>query len=102
MARLSIIAIHVLAASILFYFALAIDSLGEHVESWFEAALGWLILMCPALLITGRIAWLLRRPESAQSKVTLWLTLPISIGVVAIGTFLICLAYWRTGTWGLP
>ena len=83
--------LYVLAASILFYFGVAIVSLtpGGYHESWFEAALPLLIFMFPALLITGRIAWLLSKARP------LWLTVPISIGVVAIGAVLISLAIWR-------
>jgi len=69
---------------------------GDPHESLPEAALPLLIFTIPALLITGRIAWLLRRAESAESTARpLWLTVPISIGAVVIGAVLISIAIWR-------
>ena len=64
-----VIFLHVMAASVLFYLGVAMMLMspgGDPHESLLEAALPLLIFTIPALLITARIAWLLRRPASAQ------------------------------------
>jgi hypothetical protein len=87
-----------LVAAGLLYLGIGIPLLtpGGYKESLFQAVLPSLIFVCPALLITYRIASMLRRYGSPQSKArSLWLTLPISLGVVILGAVLISFLIFR-------
>jgi membrane protease YdiL (CAAX protease family) len=80
-------------ASLLFYLACAISFLvpgGGPKESLLEQAARPVLFLIPALLITFRIAWLLRRPHSPEQKGRgLKITLPLSLLAVMLGALLI-------------
>ena len=93
-----VLAVYFLVASVLLYFGIAIPMLtpGGHHESRFEAAMPYLLFVLPGLLVTFRIAWVLRRPTSAESKGRqLWLTLLLSVGGAFLGAVLISVLLWR-------
>jgi len=92
-----VLAIYFLVASVLLYFGIAIPMLtpGGYRESRFEAAMPYLFVL-PGLLVTFRVAWVLRRPASAESKGRqLWLTLLLSVGGAFLGAVLISVLLWR-------
>ena len=80
------VAIHlVLAATLLFFglVSLRLASRDASRDSLYNLAPSLLLFVTPALFFTMRIGWLLRRPSSEHSKARpLWLTLPLSLGVV--------------------
>jgi len=85
------------AASLLFYLAFASCFLlpgGGPKESLLERAALPFFLLVPALLITFRIAWRLRRPDSLERKGRgLQITLPFSLLAVILGGFLVSLIF---------
>ncbi len=86
-----VLAIYFLVASVLLYFGIAIPMLtpGGNHESPFEAAMPYSLFALPGLLVTLRIAWVLRRPASAESKgLQLWLTLLLGMGAHSWERFL--------------
>ena len=85
-------------ASFLLYLGIGIGTLvpAPPEESRFAQAMFPLFFVVLALLLTFRIAWILRRPESLQSKGRrLWLTLPLSLAGVFLGSVLVSVAMWR-------
>jgi hypothetical protein len=93
-----ILAIYFLVASVLLYFGIAIPMIapGGYHESRFELAIPYLTFVLPGLLVTFRIAWVLRRPASVESKGRpLWLTLLFSVGGASLGAVLLSVLIWR-------
>jgi hypothetical protein len=85
-------------ASFLLYIGLAICfvSPGGYHESALTQISRLALFIVPALLLTFRIAWIMRRPESPQLKGRgLRLTVPASLGIVVLGSILISLAIFR-------
>lgn len=85
-------------ASFLLYIGIAICFVppGGYHESALAQISRLALFILPALLLTFRIAWIMRRPESPQSKGRgLRLTIPVSIGIVVLGSILISIALFR-------
>jgi hypothetical protein len=94
--------VYFFVASVLLYLGIGVYALspGGYDESRFDQLVPFLFLILPALFLTCRIAWLLRRPGSDQLKGrSLWLTLPLSLGVVLLEAVLISLVIFRQ-QWG--
>jgi predicted small integral membrane protein len=92
------VAVYFLVASGLLYVGIAMGTVlpGGYPESRLEKTVPVLFFILPALLLTCRIAWLLRQPASNQSRGRSFrLTLPLSLGVVLLGAILISLAIFR-------
>jgi predicted small integral membrane protein len=92
------VAMYFLVASVLLYSGIAMGTVlpGGYHESQFEKTVPLLFFILPALLLTCRIAWLLRQPASNQSRgCSFRLTLPLSLGVVLLGAALISLVIFR-------
>ena len=88
-------------ASFLLYIGVAICfvSPGGYHESVLAQISRLALFIVPALLLTFRIAWIMRRPESPQSKGRgLRLTIPMSLGIVVLGSILISVVIFR-GHW---
>jgi len=86
------------AASVLLYIGIAICFVSP--DGYHESALPQIgslaLFIVPALLLTFRIAWIMRRPESPQSKGRgLRLTIPVSLGIVVLGSVLISVVLFR-------
>jgi hypothetical protein len=85
------IGLYFAVASFLLYLGIGISALvpAPPDESRFAQAILPLLFVLLALLLTFRLAWILRRPGSPQSKRRrLWLTLPISLAGVFLGSVL--------------
>lgn len=92
------VAVYFLVAPVLLYVGIVMGTVlpGGYHESRFEKTVPLLFFILPALLLTCRIAWLLRQPASNQSRgCGLRLTLPLSLGVVLLGAVLISLVIFR-------
>jgi hypothetical protein len=88
-------------ASFLLYLGVAVCfvSPGGYRAPLFEKALPVLVTTLPALLLTFRIAWILRRPESDARKARgLLVTIPLSLAGVMLGALLISVLIFR-GSW---
>jgi hypothetical protein len=84
-------------ASFLLYLGVAMWLLtpGGYHESLLEQAIPALFILFAGILICG-IAWLLRRAESVEPKLrSRRLTLPLTLGIVLMGSVLISLAVFR-------
>jgi hypothetical protein len=93
-----VLGIWFLVASVFLYLGIAMNLLdpGGYHKSRFEIAIPLVIFVSPALLMTFRIAWMLRRPGLSQLKGrSLWLTIPLSLGGVVLGAVLISVALFR-------
>ena len=93
-----VLAIYFLVASVLLYFGVAIPMItpGGYNESRFELAIPYVLFVLPGLVVTFRIAWVLRRPASLESKGRpLWLTLLLSVGGASLGAVLLSVLIWR-------
>jgi len=85
-------------ASFLLYLGVAVGftSPGGYHESAIEKILPHLVATLPALVLTLRIAWILRRPESAQRKALgLLVTIPLSLVTVLLGALVISVLIFR-------
>jgi len=90
--------IYFLIASFLLYLGVGVGSLlpAAPDESLLERVFPQLFSTLPALFLTFRIAWILRRSESPQSKGRgLLVTIPPSLGIVVVGSILISIAIFR-------
>jgi len=93
-----VLAVYFLVASVLLYFGIAIPMLdpGGYHESRFEVAMPYLLFVLPGLLVSFRIAWVLRQPASPESKGRpLWLTMLLSMGGAVVGAVLISVLLFR-------
>lgn len=95
-----ILGVYLLIASVLLYFGIAMElvSPGGYNESWFELVMPLLFFVIPALLLACRSAWMLRLELPQLKRFGLWLTLPLSLGLVSLGAILISVVIWR-GHW---
>ena len=96
--RLLTVGVYFVIASLLLYIGFAIGNLvpAPPEESRLAQAMFPLLFLLAALLLTFRIAWILRRPESSASKRRgLWLAVPLSIAGVFLGLVLVSVAVWR-------
>jgi|SRR5579871_111555 len=76
--------------------AVGFVSPGGYHESLLEKVPPHLVATLPALLLTLRIAWILRRPKSPQRKARgLLVTIPLSLVGVVLGAVLISILIFR-------
>jgi hypothetical protein len=93
-----VLGVYFAIASFLLYLGIGIYTLvpAPPGESPFAQAASSLVFVLLALLLTCRIGWLLRRPESSQTKGRhLWLTIPVSLAGVFLGSVIVSMAIWR-------
>lgn len=90
--------VYFLTASLLLYLGIGIGLLSPTTpdESRLARLTPPLFFISVAALLVLRTAWILRRPESPQSRGRgLKLTIPLSLAVVIVGCLLISLAIFR-------
>ena len=94
------IVVYYIVAALLFWVGIAMGlGDGGYHPSRAELAISIsirLLFILAALLLTFRIAWLFRVPQSDQSKGrSLRLTLPLSLGAVSLGPMLLLVSLTR-------
>lgn len=93
-----VIGLHFILATILLYLGLATYLLTPVArDEGLLSKAAPLFFVLPTLVVTFRMAWITRRPESPQSKGrSLWLTLPLSCGGVLLAAVLILVIRWHS------